>query len=248
MKKFWNFKKIKNDTGETGNELTLYGEISEETWWGDETTPEQFRSELSACNGDITVKINSPGGDVFAANRIYNMLKEHNGKISVKIDALAASAATVVAMAGDEIYISPVGMMMIHNPSTIAMGDHKDMAKAIDILNEVKENIINAYEEKTRMSRKELSELMDAETWMNAKKALELGFVDGFLYSEDEKKSDTESEPTPEEPKEHQDTETPADAFSVKSSQKDFIKKIVKAEKKDRKISALLTELYNKIY
>jgi len=127
------------------------------------------------------VWINSPGGDCVAAAQIYNMLTNYNGKVTVKIDGIAASAASVIAMAGSEVYMSPVSMMMIHNPATIAWGDHTEFAKAIEMLDEVKESIINAYVLKTGLSRAKLSHLMDSETWMNANKAVELGFADGML-------------------------------------------------------------------
>ena len=143
MKKFWNF--IQNeDTSET--ELLFNGPISEDTWWGDEVTPALFRDELSKVSGNLTVWLNSPGGDVFAASQIYSMLKSHKGKGTVKIDGIAASAASVVAMAGDETLIAPTALMMIHDPSTCAMGNKADMEKAIILLDEVKESIINAYE------------------------------------------------------------------------------------------------------
>lgn len=173
MNKFWNFR------DEDGQRiLDLNGPIAEETWWGDEVTPQMFKDELESVVGDIKVSINSPGGDVFAAAQMYNILKAHRGKVTVFIDSLAASAASVVAMAGDEVVMSPVGMLMIHNPSTVAIGDHNDMEKTLATLNEVKESIINAYQAKTHKSRKELSDMMEAETWMNANTALEKGFID----------------------------------------------------------------------
>lgn len=165
--------------------LELYGTIAEESWFDDDITPTQFREELFAGNGPITVWINSPGGDCIAASQIYTMLMDYKDDVTVKIDGIAASAASVIAMAGTEVLMSPTAMMMIHNPATIAMGDHEDMQKAIEMLDEVKESIINAYEIKTSLSRAKLSHLMDAETWMNANKAVELGFADGVL--EDEK-------------------------------------------------------------
>jgi ATP-dependent Clp protease protease subunit len=134
--------------------------------------------------GDISVWINSPGGDVFAASQIYNMLKEYKGKVTVKVDGLAASAASVIAMAGDEILMSPVAMLMIHNPSTLIWGEEADMVKAKEMLAEVKESIINAYELKTSLSRNKISKMMDMETWMSAKKAVELGFADKVLYED----------------------------------------------------------------
>ena len=186
-KKFWNW--VRNeDTG--ARTLVLNGQISDETWYGDEVTPGLFREELNAGEGDITVWINSPGGDVFAAAQIYNMLKEYPGNVEVRIDGMAASAASVVAMAGDRISMSPVAMMMIHNPMTVAMGDHKAFQQAMDMLEEVKESIINAYELKTGQSRTVISHMMDDETWFNAKKAVELGFADDILYTDGEAKQE----------------------------------------------------------
>ena len=136
--------------------------------------------------------INSPGGDCVAAAQIYNMLSNYKGKVTVKIDGIAASAASVIAMAGDTVLVSPVSMLMIHNPATIAWGDHAEMQKAIDMLSEVKESIINAYVLKTGLSRPKLSHLMDAETWMDANKAVELGFADEIMARA---KAEPEKEP-----------------------------------------------------
>ena len=121
---------------------------------------------------------------VFAASQIYSMLKNHKGKVTVKIDGIAASAASVVAMAGDETLIAPTALMMIHDPSTCAIGNKADMEKAIELLEEVKESIINAYETKSHLSRNKIAKLMSDETWLNAKKAHEMGFVDGILFAE----------------------------------------------------------------
>ena len=123
-------------------------------------TPQLFRDELNAGNGDITVWINSPGGDCIAAAQIYNMLMEYKGNVTIKIDGIAASAASVIAMAGTKVLVSPVSMMMIHNPMTVAMGNTNEMQKAIAMLDEVKESIVNAYEIKTGMSRAKISHLM----------------------------------------------------------------------------------------
>ena len=144
-------------------------------------TPQLFRDELNAGNGDITVWINSPGGDCIAAAQIYNMLMEYKGNVTIKIDGIAASAASVIAMAGTKVLVSPVSMMMIHNPMTVAMGNTNEMQKAIAMLDEVKESIVNAYEIKTGMSRAKISHLMDAETWMDANSAVEMGFADEIL-------------------------------------------------------------------
>ena len=175
-RKFWNW--VRNEGERT---LFLNGEISDETWYGDEVTPKLFKDELLSGEGDITVWINSPGGDVFAAAQIYNMLMDYKGHVTVKIDGLAASVASVIAMAGTKVLMSPVAMMMIHNPATIAIGDTAEMKKAIEMLDEVKESIINDYEIKTGMSRAKLSHLMDAETWMDAHTAIDMGFADEIL-------------------------------------------------------------------
>jgi len=190
MKKFWNW--VRDETEESRT-LYLNGPIAEETWWGDEQTPAAFKKELLAGNGPVTVWINSPGGDVFAAAQIYNMLMEYTSPVIVKIDGIAASAASVIAMAGGEVHMSPVSMLMIHNPATIAIGDSEEMLKAKALLDEVKESIINSYELKTGLSRAKLSHLMDNETWMNANKAVELGFADKILYADGgEPKDDAE--------------------------------------------------------
>ena len=161
--------------------LFLNGTIEEDSWFDDDVTPQMFKEELMDGNGNITVWINSPGGDCVAAAQIYNMLREYEGKVTVKIDGIAASAASVIAMAGDTVLMSPVSMMMIHNPMTIAFGDSSEMQKAIDMLAGVKDSIINAYEIKTGLSRVKLAHLMDAETWMDANKAIELGFADEII-------------------------------------------------------------------
>ncbi|SFW18044.1 head maturation protease, ClpP-related [Selenomonas ruminantium] len=184
--KFWNWVRDA-DTGE--RTLVLNGQIAENSWFGDEVTPAIFRDELMKGEGNITVWINSPGGDVFAAAQIYNMLMDYKGSVTVRIDGLAASAASVIAMAGTTVEMSPVGMLMIHNPSTAVIGNTKEMQAAIQMLDEVKESILNAYELKTGRPRQQLSDLMDVESWMNAKKAVELGFADKILFAnEDEEK------------------------------------------------------------
>lgn len=178
MNKFWNW--VRNeDTGQRS--LYLEGVIAQESWFGDEITPAAFKSELNAGNQPITVHINSVGGDCVAASQIYTMLMDYPADVTVQIDGLAASAASVVAMAGTKVCMSPTALMMVHNPWTNASGDAKDMQKAIALLDEVKESIINAYEIKTGLSRAKLSHLMDAETWMDAGKAVELGFADEVM-------------------------------------------------------------------
>lgn len=174
--------------------LFLNGTIAEDSWFDDDVTPQLFKEELNAGSGDITVWINSPGGDCVAAAQIYNMISAYAGKVTVKIDGIAASAASVIAMAGDTVLVSPVSMLMIHNPATIAWGDHSEMQKAMDMLAEVKESIINAYVVKTGLSRARLSHLMDAETWMDANKAVELGFADEIMTRAKAETEEEESE------------------------------------------------------
>ena len=185
MKKFW---KWKTQAEAEERVLGLNGTIAEESWFDDDITPRMFKEELYSGTGPITIWINSPGGDCIAASQIYSMLMDYKGEVTVKIDGIAASAASVIAMAGTKVVIAPTALIMIHNPSTSANGDHRDMSKTIEVLNEVKESIINAYEIKTGLSRAVLSHMMDAVTWMNANKAIELGFADEIL--EDEKKKD----------------------------------------------------------
>lgn len=186
MKKFWKWKnqKVLNQSTQTEmveRTLFLNGTIAEDSWFDDDVTPKMFKEELMDGSGNITVWINSPGGDCVAAAQIYNMLREYKGDVTVKIDGIAASAASVIAMAGDKVLMSPVSMMMIHNPMTVAFGDSGEMQRAIDMLSSVKDSIINAYEIKTGLSRVKLAHLMDSETWMDANKAIELGFADEII-------------------------------------------------------------------
>ena len=178
MKRFWNWVRNKDET----RTLFLEGVIAEESWFADDVTPAMFKEELFSGDGPITLHINSPGGDCVAASQIYTMLMYYPHDVTVQIDGMAASAASVIAMAGTRVCMSPTSMIMIHNPFTAAMGDTEEMRKAIQLLDEVKESIVNAYQIKTGLSRTRLSHLMDNETWMNAKKARELGFCDEILY------------------------------------------------------------------
>ena len=177
MKKFWNW--VRNEDGT--RILTIDGVIAEESWFEDDVTPKLFREQLNAGTGDIVIFINSPGGDCVAASQIYTMLIEYKGNVTVKIDGIAASAASVIAMAGTEVLMAPTSLLMLHNPLTVVIGDSEEMQKAIAMLDEVKESIINAYALKTGLSRLKISNFMDAETWLNAQKAIELGFADSML-------------------------------------------------------------------
>ena len=178
-KKFWNF--VPRSDEET--DLFLEGIISEDSWLDDSITPEEFKAELKNCKGNIRVIINSPGGDCVAASVIYTALMDYPHDVTVFITGLAASAASVVAMAGTKVIMSPTAMMMIHNPWTLAIGDKEEMKKAVHLLDEVKESIVNAYEIKTGLPRTKIASLMDAETWFSAYKAVELGFADEVAYA-----------------------------------------------------------------
>ena len=185
MNRFWKWKnQAATETTPAARTLFLNGTIAEESWFDDDVTPKIFRDELFSGSGPITVWVNSPGGDCVAAAQIYNMLMEYPDDVTVKIDGIAASAASVIAMAGTTVLMSPVSMMMVHNPMTIAFGNADEMRRAIEMLGSVKDSIINAYEIKTGLSRAKLSHLMDAETWMDCGKAIELGFADGMLSRE----------------------------------------------------------------
>lgn len=208
MNRFWKWVRNKTPAGEDPDlaERTLFlnGTIASESWFDDDVTPALFKSDLDSGKGPITVWINSPGGDVWAAAQIYNMLLSYTGKVTVKIDGLAASAASVIAMAGDEVLVSPVSMLMIHNPATAAMGDKDDLAQAISMLDSVKDSILNAYVKKTGLSKNKLSKLMDDETWMDANKAVELGFADRVmerpdLYHEEEPEKKVPEQDNPDE-------------------------------------------------
>lgn len=183
----------------------------------------------SGSEGDLckpTVAIQQGGTClpyVFAASQIYTMLKSHKGKVTVKIDGIAASAASVVAMAGDETLIAPTGMIMIHNPATAAFGNKEAMEQAIRLLDEVKESIINAYETKSHISRAKIAKMMDEETWLNAKKALQLGFVDGILFAKEKQpvEEEPEQEDSPEETEESEEDTDSEDDENEKKSQRD---------------------------
>lgn len=188
MNKCWFFTNKADDSAElyiSGDIMDDLSKEFDEKIWGLEnsgTAPSSFRKELEEVKDKkLTVYIDSYGGDVFAASDIYTMLKEHKGEITVKITGVAASAASVIAMAGDKILMSSTAVMMIHNPSTVAMGDHNEMEKAAEVLDTIKNSIINAYHQKTGLPKNEISDLMEQETWFDCDTAIEKGFADGKI-------------------------------------------------------------------
>jgi len=194
MKKFYNFAR-----DETGNrELYIEGDIADSVWFGDECTPTAFRKDLFSAKGDITLWINSYGGDCVAASQIYTMLMDYQGEVTVKIHGMAASAASVIAMAGTKIMMSPTALMLIHNPWTVAIGDKAEMERVGVLLDEVKESIINAYEIKTGLSRVKISHLMNDEKPMSVHTAIALGFCDGMLEAKKTPDEKPEAEPEPQ--------------------------------------------------
>ena len=218
MKRFWNWltpQETSPDSDGGERVLRINGVIAEESWLDDEITPAVFASELNAGSGPVTIWLNSPGGDVVAAARIYNMLLDYPGKVTVNIDGIAASAASVIAMAASTVAMSPVSMLMIHNPATLAMGDKTELSRALDMLESVKDSIINAYQLKTGLSRAKLSKLMDAETWMDATAAIDLGFANEILTSKQGSTPDKDDEPTKTNPDKGDDPGDGEDEESV---------------------------------
>lgn len=150
----------------------------------DATSPKDIIDALPSNNEDIEVIINSGGGDVFSGSEMYTALKEYPGNVNVKVVGVAASAASVIAMAGNYIEMSPTAQMMIHNASTLVAGDNRAMASASDMLSSVNRGIANAYIEKTGKSEQEILDLMNEETWLNAQDAVDLGFADSKMFDE----------------------------------------------------------------
>ncbi len=183
MNKFWQFR---NEANSDEAELLLYDEIASSTWYGDEVTPKQFADDLRAIGGKaLKLRINSPGGDVFAAQAIYNQLKAYTGTITAYIDGMAASAATIVTCAADKVIMPDNAIFMIHNPLVGVCGylNEQDLAGMSKQLEVVKQTIVNAYLKKCGVDEKKLAKMMDEETWMSAEEALNYGFVDEVAES-----------------------------------------------------------------
>lgn len=184
---FWNFRNDAAPDGAEADVLDIEGElVVEDGWWTPDgaVNARDFRDRLSRC-GDVVVRINSPGGDVLAGAELYAALREHREQghhVTVHVTALAASAASVVAMAGEKVLMSPAAYMMIHNPWSFALGNADDFRQLADQLDAIADGIIEAYRLKTGKSKAKLKELLDAETYMSAPAAIREGFADGLLY------------------------------------------------------------------
>ena len=149
----------------------------------DSTCPREVEKEIEKANGeDLEVIINSPGGDVFSGSEIYTLLKDYNGNVVVKIVGVAASAASIIAMAGKKIMMSPTAEMMIHNTTSITRGDYKIMEHEAQVLRDYNGTIANAYMIKSGMSKEDLLALMDKETWLTPEKALEYKLIDEIMF------------------------------------------------------------------
>ena len=182
--RFWNFVPA---TGTKPPEMLLYGPIaSQRSWWEDRVTPAQFNQELAAIGDveELVVRINSPGGDVFAAHAIYCRLRDIEAKITVKIDGWAASAATIVAMAGDVIQIPRNGVFMIHDPAMTVWDTYKaaDFEKLAQELKVIKQSIVNTYAGRTKMKDEDIAAMMQEETWWTGDQAVEKGFCDSIMF------------------------------------------------------------------
>ena len=178
-----NFWKFRNEAESETAELLLYGEISDVSWYGDEVTPKEFHEDLITCEGkDLAVHINSPGGDVFAAQAIYTQLKAYTGKVTMHIDGMCASAATIIACAGDTVIMPSNTIYMIHNPKSAMLGyfDAPQLDKISESLGAVKQTIVNVYMARVHgvLTETQIKHKMDSETWMTADEAKNYGFVD----------------------------------------------------------------------
>ena len=174
-------------------EIRLDGYIDEEVWFGDEFTPQMVRDALYGEKGDLQddvhITLNSYGGSVNAATKIHDEIQGYPGQVRMTISGTAASAATMVAMAADELNMTPGSMFMIHDPSMWAMGNVRDMEDAIRMLNAHKDAILNTYETRCKTSRETVAQMMADETWMDSKTALEYGFVDAVASKKEAQNS-----------------------------------------------------------
>jgi len=230
MKKFWNFARD-SDNART---LTIDGEIAYDSFWGDAVVnPKDFKEELFSGSGDLTIDINSPGGDSWAASEIYTAIMDYRAKgnnVTIKVTAIAASAASVIAMASDTLLMSPTSYLMIHDPMTLTIGNESEHEEAITFLQKMKEGIINAYELKTKLSRQLIAQMMSETTWLPARDAVEMHFADGILgvgkyrIKTNNKPDDEERETEEKKPEEERKTEEKKPEEERKSKEPEELK------------------------
>ncbi|RPJ97283.1 Clp protease ClpP [Rummeliibacillus sp. TYF005] len=184
------FETFHNEATDT-TEITIYGVIGD-SWWEDSVSASDIDNALNSIDGDITINLNSPGGDAFDGIAIYNRLKKHNGKVTINVDGWACSAASVIAMAADELIMGMGSMLMIHEASSIVWGTKTEMRKEADVLENLEDGIIDIYMTKANVSREEIRNMVDAETWFSAQKAVEIGFASSSSSSTVEENKDDE--------------------------------------------------------
>jgi len=183
--KRWNpdIKVANEASGE--NSISVMDPIGE-NWFGDGVTAKRIAAALRQIGeNDVVVNINSPGGDFFEGLAIYNLLREHNGAVTVKILGMAASAASFIAMAGDDIQIARASFLMIHNTQVYAAGDRHDLREVADWLDPFDQALVDIYASRTGLGEKELGAMLDRETWIGGSAAVEQGFADGLLPSDE---------------------------------------------------------------
>jgi ATP-dependent protease ClpP protease subunit len=175
------FETLQNEST-NATEITIYGIIGD-SWWDDSVSASDIDNALKSITGDIVINLNSPGGDAFDGIAIYNRLKKHDGKVTINVDGWACSAASVIAMAADELIMGLGSMIMIHEASTIVWGTKTDMRKEADVLDNLEDGIIDIYMTKANIEREEIRNMVDAETWFSAQKAIEIGFATSTVTS-----------------------------------------------------------------
>ena len=168
---------VDHDDEKGESTLTIYGDIGESYWWESTSATDVDNALINAGDNDLVVHLNSPGGSAFDGIAIYNRLKNHNGKVTIHVDGWACSAASVIAMAGDEVIMGAGAMLMIHEASNIVWGSKNEFRKQADLLEKLEDGIIDIYMMKSNIEREEIKKMVDNETWFSANDALEIGFA-----------------------------------------------------------------------
>mgnify|MGYP005811759915 CR=1 FL=1 len=179
---FWSLRNAaESESGEP--EIEFYGFISEYSWFDDDITPKKFKEDLNRIGGGkpVTVRMNSGGGEVFAASMIKSILVEYPGQVTVLIEGLAASGATIVAMGGDRIKMQESAYFMIHDPSVLTWGTIEDLKQTLEMLKTIKDGLIDTYQTRTRLPSEKLAKMLTDETWLTAHEAHDYGFIDEVI-------------------------------------------------------------------